>query len=46
MANYLRNINGCDVYAGPWCEKLYKKLRGIQTGTEPDEFGWNTLVEI
>ena len=31
---------------GPWCEKLYKKLRGIQTGTEPDEFGWNTFVEI
>src|SRR5574344_2962528 len=31
---------------GPWSEKLYNKLRGIQTGSEPDEFGWNTLVEI
>ena len=30
---------------GPWSEKLYNKLRGIQYGTEPDEFGWITIVE-
>ena len=31
---------------GPWSQKLYNKLRGIQTGLEKDEFGWNTIVEI
>ena len=31
---------------GPWSEKLYNKLRGIQCGTEPDEYGWITEVEI
>jgi len=30
---------------GPWSEKLYNKLRGIQYGTEPDEFGWTTIIE-
>ena len=30
---------------GPWSQKLYNKLRGIQYGTEPDEFGWITIVE-
>lgn len=30
---------------GKWSEKLYKKLRGIQSGTEPDKFGWITMVE-
>ena len=30
---------------GPWSEKLYNKLRGIQYGTEPDEFGWTTVIE-
>ncbi|MBR6775816.1 MAG: branched chain amino acid aminotransferase, partial [Bacteroidales bacterium] len=31
---------------GPWSEKLYNKLRGIQTGAEADEYGWITEVEI
>ena len=30
---------------GPQSEKLYNKLRGIQCGTEPDEYGWITFVE-
>jgi branched-chain amino acid aminotransferase len=30
---------------GPISEKLYKKLRGIQYGDEPDPYGWVTIVE-
>ncbi|WP_318346785.1 branched-chain amino acid aminotransferase [Aquipluma nitroreducens] len=30
---------------GPISEKLYKKLRGIQYGDEPDTHGWITIVE-
>jgi branched-chain amino acid aminotransferase len=30
---------------GPISEKLYKKLRGIQYGDEPDTHGWVTVVE-
>jgi branched-chain amino acid aminotransferase len=30
---------------GPISEKLYKKLRGIQYGDEPDLYGWVTIVE-
>ena len=30
---------------GPISEKLYNKLRGIQYGDEPDNYGWNTIVE-
>ena len=30
---------------GPISEKLYKKLRGIQYGDEPDTHGWVTIVE-
>jgi branched-chain amino acid aminotransferase len=30
---------------GPICEKLYKKLRAIQYGDEPDTHGWVTVVE-
>ena len=30
---------------GPWSQKLYNKLRGIQYGTEPDEYGWTTVIE-
>ena len=30
---------------GPVSEKLYKKLRGIQYGDEPDTHGWVTIVE-
>ena len=31
--------------AGPICEKLYHKLRGIQYGDEPDTHGWVTILE-
>jgi branched-chain amino acid aminotransferase len=30
---------------GPVSEKLYNKLRGIQYGDEPDNYGWVTIVE-
>ncbi|HEX7583508.1 MAG TPA: branched-chain amino acid aminotransferase [Prolixibacteraceae bacterium] len=30
---------------GPISEKLYKKLRGIQYGDEPDTHGWVTIVD-
>ena len=30
---------------GPISEKLYKKLRGIQYGDEPDTHGWVTIIE-
>ncbi len=30
---------------GPISTKLYNKLRAIQYGDEPDEFGWITIVE-
>jgi branched-chain amino acid aminotransferase len=30
---------------GPVSEKLYKKLRGIQYGDEPDTHGWVTVIE-
>lgn len=34
-----------DGKAGPVSEKLYKKLRAIQYGDEPDTYGWITFVE-
>ena len=34
-----------DGKVGPVCEKLYHKLRAIQYGDEPDEFGWVTIIE-
>lgn len=34
-----------DGNAGPVSEKLYKKLKGIQYGTEPDNYGWVTVIE-
>lgn len=34
-----------DGVAGPVCQKLYDKLRAIQYGDEPDEFGWVTIIE-
>lgn len=30
---------------GPISTRLYKKLQAIQTGDEPDEFGWVSIVE-
>lgn len=29
---------------GPWCEKLYNKLRAIQYGDDADVYGWNVFV--
>jgi branched-chain amino acid aminotransferase len=29
---------------GVWSTRLYKKLRAIQYGDEPDTYGWNTIV--
>ncbi len=29
---------------GPWCIKLYERLRAIQLGEEPDTYGWNTIL--
>lgn len=34
-----------DGKAGPVSEKLYHKLRAIQYGDEPDNYGWITVVE-
>ena len=34
-----------DGNAGPISEKLYKKLRAIQYGDEPDIYEWITIVE-
>ena len=34
-----------DGKAGPISEKLYKKLRAIQYGDEPDKHGWVTIIE-
>ena len=33
-----------DGQAGPYCVKLYNKLRAIQYGDDPDEFGWTTVI--
>ncbi|MBP5628923.1 MAG: aminotransferase class IV, partial [Bacteroidaceae bacterium] len=30
---------------GPLCEKLYKKLRDIQYGIEPDIHNWNIVLD-
>jgi len=34
-----------DGNVGPVCTKLYNKLRAIQNGDEPDEFGWTKVIE-
>jgi branched-chain amino acid aminotransferase len=34
-----------DGVPGPQSMKLYNKLVSIQTGDEPDQFGWVTIVE-
>ena len=34
-----------DGKAGPVCVQLYNKLRAIQYGDEPDEFGWTQIIE-
>ncbi|MCD7935958.1 MAG: branched-chain amino acid aminotransferase [Tannerellaceae bacterium] len=37
-------VYSTDGKPGPVCEKLYKKLRGIQYGDEPDTHGWVQVV--
>ncbi|MCD7977571.1 MAG: branched-chain amino acid aminotransferase [Tannerellaceae bacterium] len=37
-------VYAADGKPGPVCEKLYKKLQGIQTGDEPDPYGWTEVV--
>jgi branched-chain amino acid aminotransferase len=34
-----------DGQAGPVSTKLYEKLRSIQLGDEPDNYGWVTIIE-
>lgn len=34
-----------DGNAGPISEKLYRKLRAIQYGDEPDKYGWVTVLD-
>ena len=33
-----------DERSGPWCTKLYHKLRAIQYGEEPDTYGWTIAL--
>lgn len=35
-----------DGKAGPYSTMLYKKLTGIQTGEEPDPYGWCTVIDF
>ncbi|MDR0509483.1 MAG: branched-chain amino acid aminotransferase [Rikenellaceae bacterium] len=35
---------GDGVHAGPWCTKLYERLRAIQWGDAPDPYGWTTVL--
>jgi len=36
---------GDGIHPGPITTKLYKKLVGIQWGTEEDKFGWITIID-
>ena len=38
-------VFSADGKPGPVCEKLYRKLRAIQYGDEPDTFGWVTVLD-
>lgn len=38
-------VIAADGEPGPVTTRLYKKLRGIQLGEEPDTHGWNTVIE-
>ena len=31
---------------GEWCTKLYNRLRAIQYGDEPDQFGWVKILNF
>jgi branched-chain amino acid aminotransferase len=36
---------GNGIEPGPICSKLYHRLTAIQTGDEPDKFGWISIIE-
>ena len=38
-------VYSTDGKPGAVCEKLYKKLQGIQNGDEPDPYGWVKVIE-
>lgn len=40
----VRYVISPDRTVGPISDALYKKLRGIQLGDEPDIHGWNTVI--
>lgn len=37
-------VFGDGVTPGPATVKLYERLRGIQLGEQPDDYGWNTIL--
>ena len=39
-------VNGDGKTAGPWSQKLYKTLQGIQYGEIEDKHNWNTIVDV
>lgn len=45
LENHKSYVISKDGKPGPWSEKLYKHLRAIQYGTEPDVHGWTTVIE-
>ena len=44
VSKTFQNFAYNDGKPGPWCEKLYHKLRAIQYGEEPDTHGWMTVL--
>ncbi len=45
LDNDTKYIVSPDGEPGPITTQLYNKLRAVQLGEEPDEHGWNTIVE-
>ena len=39
-------VSGDAKAAGPWSQKLYKTLQGIQYGEIEDKHNWNTIVDV
>ncbi len=35
-----------DGQPGPWCQKLYNRLTGIQFGEQDDKFGWCEIIDV
>ena len=44
LDNDHRYVFSHDGKPGPWSEKLYKTLRGIQYGTVEDKHGWTMVI--